>query len=249
MTVIFDGGPHAHDRTLDIDEIQFLMGTEAGLSFHYQGYIGLLRVRGSLWIVADADGDVVQKDLADEEIFLLQRNEEYPLEKRPMYVLLMTTTSEDLNRMRMLARMLADSLVAEDPALKSVASAQWYFADPAYREFGAAVAPGRVRRPEYFVVRGASALARVDGPGEEEEWTYAERVCEEDKTGWTAEKREEQDATNVCFLNPCLRRKRRRWFEKSNAPGQLHGPNSQRSSRNTSQTAIYRARKGSSQPT
>ena len=190
MTVIFDGGPHAHDRTLDIDEIQFLMGTEADLSFHYQGYIGLLRVRGSLWIVADADGDVVQKDLADEEIFLLQRNEEYPLEKRPMYVLPMTTTSEDLNRMRMQARMLADSLVAEDPALNSVASAQWYFADPAYRDFGAAVAPGRVRRPGYFVVRGASALARVDGPGEEEEWTYAERVCEEDKTGWVAEKRE-----------------------------------------------------------
>ena len=80
--------------------------------------------------------------------------------------------------------------MAEDPALKSVSSAQWYFADPAYREFGAAVAPGRVGRPGYFVVRGASALARVDGPGEEEEWTYAERVCEGDKTGWAAEKRE-----------------------------------------------------------
>ena len=33
-------------------------------------------------------------------------------------------------------------------------------------------------------------MARVDGPGEEEEWTYAERVCEEDKTGWAAGKRE-----------------------------------------------------------
>ena len=124
------------------------------------------------------------------EFFLLQRNEEYPLEKRPMYVLPMTMTSEELNRMRVLARMLADSLVAEDPALKSVSSAQWYFADPAHREFGAAVAPGRVGRPGYFVVRGASALVRADGPGEEEEWTYAERVCEEDRTSWAAGKRE-----------------------------------------------------------
>ena len=75
MTEISDRGPHAHDRTLDIDVIPFLMGTEADLRFHYWGYIGLLRVRGSLWIVADADGDVQQKDLADEEILPLQRNE------------------------------------------------------------------------------------------------------------------------------------------------------------------------------
>jgi len=190
MTEITDRGPHARDRTLDIDEIQFLMGTEADLRFHYWGYIGLLRVRGSLWIVADADGDVQQKDLADEEILPLQRNEEYPLENRPMYVLPMTTTNEDLNRMRMQARMLADILGAEAPASSSAASSQWYFADPAFSEFGAAVPHDKVGRPEYFVVRGASALVRVDEVGEEEDWTYAERVSEEDRTGWVVEKRE-----------------------------------------------------------
>ena len=160
MTTINDRGPHSHDRTLGIDEIQFLVGTDADPTYHYWGHVGLLRVRGSLWIVADADGDVQQKDLADEEVWPLQRNEEYPTENRPMYVLPMTTSNEDLNRMRVQARMLADILGAEAPASSSTASSQWYFADPAFSDFGAAVPHDKVGRPERRIGRSLNASAR-----------------------------------------------------------------------------------------
>ena len=64
-----EAGANRGAETLDIEEVQFLFGTPDGPTFHYWGYVGLLRIAWALWFVIGPDGDVLQKYLEDEKEF------------------------------------------------------------------------------------------------------------------------------------------------------------------------------------
>lgn len=53
---VTEAGAGRDIQTLDIEEVQFLVGTPEDPVYHYWGMIGLIRVSSALWMVADGEG-------------------------------------------------------------------------------------------------------------------------------------------------------------------------------------------------
>ena len=133
------GGPNDRAHSLDIDAIHFLIGTPDDAVYHYWGYLGLLRLDQSRWIVADPDGDVTQRNLETDEIIPIGRDEEFPLLNRPFYRMNPNLEREELLRLRTRARLLANILGADATAPPGPQSTQWVFARQVWHGSGAKI--------------------------------------------------------------------------------------------------------------
>ena len=99
-----DAGADRGAEPLDIEEVTWNpRGRDIPLLRLHRSVAG----RTSLCIVIDPDGDVVQKNLEDEEIIPVNRVSPRPLENQPLYVMSPAVSREQLQRLRYKCRVLA----------------------------------------------------------------------------------------------------------------------------------------------
>ena len=186
--------PHAsHDTlTLNLPERQVLVEFPRDPNMMWHHRLLLIRVRGSLWIVATPTREVEQVDLSQYRVLPVERHAHFPLDGRP-YFCFGQLSDLEVDQLRSRAGSLADVLGLEPSGASLSTDASvgvWRFADPAHPWFGQAINPTAMSSAATCETRAGAALVRVDaGDGIGPCWTFGERVLERDVSQWNGEKR------------------------------------------------------------
>jgi hypothetical protein len=178
--------PHASagTLTLDISETQCLIGMTE-FSHDYLAHFLAVKLGVGEFIVVDAGGDVSYVDLRKEEVILLPRLGNYPVEGRPLVGFPQWTPAE-IDGHRATARRMAREVYGVTPTLPDDGG-KWVYSDTSHTGFGTAVPMDALALGATEHVEGAKALLPILVNGQVS-WEFAERVDDADLDDWITEK-------------------------------------------------------------
>jgi hypothetical protein len=180
--------------SLDIPEPQVLVRfPNDDIEWHHR--VLLAQLDAGAWIVGTPDFEVQTCDLARKTIRALARNSPFPVGLNT-YAFDSPINVADLAAMRSEARRLQEVLGGPEVRVGAAAAsrsgpgtdAAWRFADTAYRRFGEEVPQDLQGNPAKTTFAGSAGLVQVSDDGADE-WTYMQKVKDDDLEEWYDAKR------------------------------------------------------------
>ena len=174
--------------SLDVPEPQILIAYPEDPAFTWHHRVLLRRLTGATWVVLTPDEEVQVEDLSHHSVIAMARNSPVPADVGDDCYLCPSTVSTTLDVHHASAQRLAEILVPDEKnalASPTVPGVTWRVADTSLSSFGEVVDADLVNSGSSGVVRGSVGLARV---GADSEWTFVEKVNDDDLAAWQAEK-------------------------------------------------------------
>ena len=171
--------------TWDVPESQVAVDFPDDAAFPY--HVRFLFVRlpeAGKWIGGSSDLDLEVVNLNEHHVIALQRNSPIPARLRGILYYHGDLDEAAFGAARAEANTLAQVLGAT-VAAPTAGIACWYFADPAWEQFGEPLPLEVVGNAARMRIQGSLAMADMLDEG----WTFAERVLQSDLAAWIDEKR------------------------------------------------------------